>query len=820
MNQQGNGHRRTIALLIQQGTGQYQKALRRGISLFAASRGLDLWILDGGSFLAQTPEDRALNRIYGLASSARIDGIISVINTRTEAGRDLLAEFSRIAPDRPWVNMIAQVPDLPCVVADNRTGILEAVGHLARVHGKERIAFLRGPETSFEAEQRFEAFKEALAAHGLQFDPSLAFPGDFDASSGRTLAEALHRGVIPSFDALVTANDEMAIGFQAAAERRGIHIPEDVALVGFDDTKAAVLLPKPLSTIHQPYSRMCDAAGEALLALMDGKPVPEAQELEARFIVRESCGCLPDSRIKRFETWSPGLASSLQPDERAVLPHTEELLGILRSEIQGSAIEGTFCAALNDILGSLAQDKAMLIGWSKALMSMLEEPDERAEDRNYTSIKESVLQEGQLLIAHMLERKYASDVISLKKSLVVMNEFSRVTSAVHTPDNLADALDKALPAIRINYAAISLFEGAAGGEALPDHSSLRYLYNASSAEGSQTEPISFDTLSILPEPALPAGNPMVCTIMPLADSGTPLGFLFFDSSHPDTSIYELFRSQISANLGKAKLLQALMEKETRERIEIEKMTALGTLVAGIAHEINTPIGICVTAASHLERILADLQSSFSSGQVTRSGMEAFIADGAQTGRLLTSNLTRSSSLISSFKKVAVDSSSEERRFFRVKEYIQDILATLSPRLKHTEIEIAVDCPDNLEIDSYPGAFSQILSNLIVNSLEHGYDKPAKGHIAIRFKLDEDRLVWVYEDDGKGIPRDVLPRIFEPFFTTARATGGSGLGLHIVYNTVTALFSGRISVSSEVSKGVKFTITLPLGKKEIRNAGKS
>jgi signal transduction histidine kinase len=439
-------------------------------------------------------------------------------------------------------------------------------------------------------------------------------------------------------------------------------------------------------------------------------------------------------------------------------------------------------------------------------------------DPGFRARTETILQEGQLLVAHMLERDYAGDILSLKKSLVVMNDFSRSTSRDRTTETLAESLDRALGGTQINYAALTMPEDKNETGTLPGKSSLYYLYRATRTEGSLTEPESFPTLSILPDHSFPEGNPMICNILPLADSGVFLGFVFFDASHPDSSIYELFRSQISGNLGRVKLLEALLEKETRERVEAEKMDALGTLVAGIAHEINTPIGICVTAASHLDRILDDLKKAFDASHITRSGMEDFLSDGTETGRLLSSNLARSSALISSFKKVAVDSSSEEHRFFAVREYINDILATLSPRLKHTEVKITVDCPDNLEIDSYPGAFSQILSNLVINSLEHGFDKPAKGNIKIRFNLTGENLVWKYEDDGKGIPPDILPRVFEPFFTTSRATGGSGLGLHIVYNTVTALFSGHISLSSVLSQGVKFTITIPLKQKEIRYAG--
>ena len=149
----------------------------------------------------------------------------------------------------------------------------------------------------------------------------------------------------------------------------------------------------------------------------------------------------------------------------------------------------------------------------------------------------------------------------------------------------------------------------------------------------------------------------------------------------------------------------------------------------------------------------------------------------------------------------------------------DILAALSLRLKRTRLRFEIACPEDLEIDSYPGAFSQVMTNLLVNSISHGYAELAEGLVSIDASLADGLLTWIYRDDGKGIPPEIMGRIFDPYFTTSRDSGGSGLGLYIVYNIVAGVFKGRISVGAAPGGGAQFTLTIPIGEGEYRYAGR-
>lgn len=243
-------------------------------------------------------------------------------------------------------------------------------------------------------------------------------------------------------------------------------------------------------------------------------------------------------------------------------------------------------------------------------------------------------------------------------------------------------------------------------------------------------------------------------------------------------------------------------------IQTEKMAALGGLVAGIAHEINTPIGIGITAASFLMEKTIAFTETFKHGVIKRSEMEKFLDVVEQSSKMTLANLNRAAQLIQSFKRVAVDQSSESRQVFSLAAYLEEILLQLSPKLNVTQHMVDVQGDRQITLNSYPGAFSQIVTNLVMNSLLHAYEADQEGRITLILTQAEEHIIFEYADDGQGIAPENLSKIFEPFFTTKRGQGGSGLGLHIVYNLVTQKLGGTIQCESQPFRGTKFVIRLP------------
>jgi signal transduction histidine kinase len=260
-------------------------------------------------------------------------------------------------------------------------------------------------------------------------------------------------------------------------------------------------------------------------------------------------------------------------------------------------------------------------------------------------------------------------------------------------------------------------------------------------------------------------------------------------------------------------LHAKVEELTQTRQELvqsEKMASLGRLVAGFAHEINTPIGVAVGAASTLEKNANAIDKLLEQEEVDEEELVETLDTIKEAAHFTLSNLKRAANLVKSFKRTAVDQSSDEAKRFMLKALIEDIINTLHNKFKPTAIEIAVDCPSDLVIYSLPGALEQIITNLMMNSLIHGFENGQNaGRIEMKVQLEGNQLHLEYSDTGKGIAPENLEKIFEPFFTTHRAQGGSGLGLYICYNLVTTQLQGTITCDSTLKQGVRFVIDYPV-----------
>lgn len=268
-------------------------------------------------------------------------------------------------------------------------------------------------------------------------------------------------------------------------------------------------------------------------------------------------------------------------------------------------------------------------------------------------------------------------------------------------------------------------------------------------------------------------------------------------------------SQLQKEIEERKAAEESALQAQRDLIAKEKLAALGGLVAGISHEINTPVGIGVTAASHLGESIREFATLYKSGNMRRSDLEAFLTAAQESNAMVEENLQRASRLIRSFKEVAVDQTADDEREFMLHDYAEQVITSLSPKLRNRPVKVSIDGIDPLlRLKTTPGPMSQILTNLIVNSLIHGFDTEQPGQITITARNVDGALEMVYADDGKGISADNLAKIFDPFFTTKRSHGGSGLGMHLVYNIVTKKYSGTIKCESTPGHGVRFSMMFP------------
>lgn len=274
-----------------------------------------------------------------------------------------------------------------------------------------------------------------------------------------------------------------------------------------------------------------------------------------------------------------------------------------------------------------------------------------------------------------------------------------------------------------------------------------------------------------------------------------------DVKNSPNSQVSLERSLQDAKLELAMYYHHIMENE--------KIVSLGKLVPGVTHEVNTPLGISISTTSYMSKLNQDNRIKLTDGKMTRDDLKTFMEDNEESLRLLTNNLSRASEIIKNFKQVAVDQSNDMRTTFNLKENIDVILMSLKHEYKPSHHQVINNCPSNIIIDSYPGLYSQIFTNFIMNSIHHGFKEIQNGQMTFDCEIADQRLIITYTDNGAGIPPENLDYIFDMFFTTNPSKSNNGLGMHIVKNLIAERLKGTIVCSSNLGEGVTFMINVPL-----------
>lgn len=251
-------------------------------------------------------------------------------------------------------------------------------------------------------------------------------------------------------------------------------------------------------------------------------------------------------------------------------------------------------------------------------------------------------------------------------------------------------------------------------------------------------------------------------------------------------------------------------KKTQETlVQSKKLASLGSVVAAVAHELNTPIGNALTVATAFSKKTMTFQQEAKQG-LRRSTLDHYTQDSLMAADLIERNIARAAELITSFKQVAVDQTSSQRRRFNLRETLSEVLSTLRPTFKSSPHRLELNTPEDIFLDSFPGPLGQVVTNFVNNALLHAFDPERPGTMTINGTvIDKDRVMLEFSDNGKGIAPEHLKRIYDPFFTTRLGAGGSGLGLHIVHNIVTGLLGGQIHVSSTLAVGTTFQVILPM-----------
>jgi signal transduction histidine kinase/DNA-binding LacI/PurR family transcriptional regulator len=774
----------------------FENLLVQGAWEAAKDAGARLVLVNAGVIQHAPRQESLRNILYTLADRTSLDALILPASVCHQLGLEELTIFcARFAPV-PVVSLLYEIPGTHGVISGNRGGMEALMDHLLDVHGLTKLAFIGGPEDQQEAVVRRQVYEESLRARGIGLRADWMAVGDFSRPSGhRAVDTLLADGALP-FEGIVAASDEMALGAIDALRLRGYQVPRDLVVTGFDDIEVARFVEPSLTTVRQSAQRQAREAVRVALKLLRGQDAPLVSDIPVEFVVRSSCGC---------EAWSPHRAGLREPSR--ILEEGAFWRSRLADAFELALVSGNeplFFAEL-ELLLEEGPTGALDTFWQTALSQVREEVVARFWSAEQARRGEDLIHTARRVVSeNSLRREALARILAIVQSgKVIACGEALVTS--YDLGTIRNILGSTLPAMGFTGVWMSLFEDQTQpqGRAVPV-----VALDFGGVPGGMDRPKPFPAPEFVPGGlrALDRRHRLL-VVEALHSRQEHLGLIVFSAGIEAVRVTGSLRNQISGSLQGIQLLEERQRAE-HQLLQTEKLAALGNLVAGVAHEINTPLGVAVGAATYLRSLSLDFQRVYEGGQVRKSDLETYITGALDATDLVVSNLNRAADLVTHFKQVATDQASENRRTFAFREYLEETLVSLRPQWKKRPIVIDVRGPANLAFDSYPGAVAQVVTNLLMNALVHAFDQGSPGTVVLDLEDRGDWLLFRFADDGKGIDPEHLPRIFEPFFTTKRGQGGTGLGLQIVHNLVTQVLGGTIACASTPGQGTTFEMILP------------
>lgn len=581
--------RRTIALLSDNVLDEYQNTVLFGANDELRERGISAIFFCGGVIDSPDRNSVQRNALYGLIDPERVDGIVVLTPLGNHIGPEALSEYcARFAP-LPICAVGVELPGHPRVLVDDASGMRKLLEHLIVAHGRRRIAFLRGPLGSEEAGRRYGVYLEVLDRYGIAFDPSLVTIGDFNAPSGADGVRLLCNERKTPFDAVVAANDLMALGAMEALQALGFDVPRQVCVAGFDDIEEARFASPPLTTVRQPLYESGRHAARRVVAMLDGGERLDREMLDTTLVLRESCGCSFDeaigTRAAPERVGSESMASALgrrrhetiEALTKAVAPEyariaadwAEPLFDAFLVDIAGGSREhgDRFVTVLDGILRRVVGAGGNVRPWH-AVVSVLKSASaewggEPSEQRRASE----VLDRGRILIGDLRERVQAQHRIRRERWIRTLHETSEALMTAIGEAALVDAIANQLRRLQIPACVVAAYERISPGP-------LRLARPMFLSDGGRRlDPgvASFDPRRLAPGDWLDA-RPRTLVAEPLAFHGEQLGFALFEVGPQEGAVYEGLRELVSGAMKKARLVEQVLEEATRrQRAERERL---------------------------------------------------------------------------------------------------------------------------------------------------------------------------------------------------------------------------------------------------------
>ncbi len=613
--------RLTVGLLVQNiaSEGGYESNLWNGIVEACQQRDANLISFVGGSldFSSSQKFEEQRNAVYDLAAPETVDGLIVIGSLGSSVSPEAFASFCERYRPLPMVSIALTQRNIPSILVDNYGGMRNVIAHLTQAHGHRRIAFIRGPQDDPDAEQRYRAYTDVLAEYGLELDSDLIVPGNFSLASGTEAVRLLLDERETDFEAIVAANDQMAVGAIAELQRREICVPRDIAVAGFGDVKEASAIIPSLTTAQQPTAELGKRAAETLFTILAGEPVPSQVAVSTKLITRQSCGCLSPAAMqaaagqvtKANESFETILSTHREnilfrmvqtsgaPATNIVTQWAEQLLDAFSAELKEGS-QGVFLSALDDILRQAAVKGGDIESWHSVLSALRLYVLPYLSDNKILLQAEDLWQQGRVLIGEMAQRVQMFQRLREEQRHGMLRGIGQSLITTFDMATLTDTIVRDMPQLGIPRCYISLYEG----QGIPaEKSKLILAYDEHGRIEVENNKQVFSSRELAPDGFLSREEPhkrYSMIVEPLYLKRDSLGFVLFEVGPREPQTYEVLRGHLSTALKSALLVQ---EVDERTRALQEANYAIQR--RAIHLEASAEVGRAITSIFDIDELL-------------------------------------------------------------------------------------------------------------------------------------------------------------------------------------------------------------------------
>jgi DNA-binding LacI/PurR family transcriptional regulator/two-component sensor histidine kinase len=816
----------------------YQSLFWKGVD--AEAKKLDINVISflGGEIKSHFEYQRKRNIIYEHINPSKLDGLIAVTTILGNyITREEMSSFLMKYSPLPIVSVGMDLNNYPSITVDNYSGMYQLVKHLIEAHNCKHCAFLGGTEQNPESQERLKAFLDAHADAGIPYDPDLIRYANFVDEIAATVVEQW-LSENRQFDAIVAANDLMALGAVRTLELHGITIPEQVKVTGFDNIELSRFLHIPVTTIMQPFYKLGIESLRLIDSLIHGERTDHTIRLPAFPIFRGSCGCKDDQLGIKESV--PSLTVKHNISAKVVLQSFQDIVHKWGLSIDLTDFHQMINCFETDLLDDTSNsfERSFTVYLNKrphAIISICLEfvklvriecrgLEMAKKDRAVTicfnamnAIKNAEMQELSNRILKMAGRS---------QSLQLLMNYLQSSLGI---ERLLDDLEENLQRIGINSVFVALYHNLDPNKGLfilgKDREN-RFYKNKSG--------LTFDSSELIPESLYTIQHQYSLIMQSLFYKHESIGYIlveldskngFFTNDFTGFLIsgitnafmsqeimdskasLEMANEEITRNTEKLQNAYELLRKNQEQLIASEKIVALGRLTAGISHEINTPLASIGASNSTLASLIEELSRCFGDPSITIDDYKEIVTDIKKCIELT----DRSKSQIAEFVRCIrahTRDAREEKQSFNMIDKIRDVELLIGYELRSKKITLTLDTPHTACIlYGQPQKFTQIVTNLLTNAIDAVKNR-AQPHIVLSIQNDNSHIVLSVKDNGSGIAPQNRMRIFDPLFTTKSFGTATGMGLTVVHNIVTGEFGGTIDFVSEEGSGTTFILKFP------------